>query len=39
MEGTACRMQLDVDRSEDFECFLAYAEAQAQLDAWRAVNK
>ena len=24
-------MQLDVDRSEDFECFLAYAEAQAQL--------
>lgn len=28
-------MQLDVDRSEDFECFLAYAEAQAQL---RPVN-
>ncbi|MBR2782677.1 MAG: NTP transferase domain-containing protein [Firmicutes bacterium] len=24
-------MQLDVDRSEDFECFLAYAEAQAHL--------
>ena len=24
-------MQLDVDRSADFECFLAYAEAQAQL--------
>ena len=24
-------MQLDVDRSEDFACFLAYAEAQAHL--------
>lgn len=28
-------MQLDVDRKDDFECFLAYAEAQAQL---RPVN-
>lgn len=28
-------MQLDVDRSEDFACFLAYAEAQAQT---RPVN-